>query len=154
MAPLAALRDVDAAARIPLTVLGGAIPTQVREAETRLGIGFPREYQRFLMAFGAAEVGGRAIFGLGADLDTVSGLNVVWHTEEARRRRGLAGGFIVVSAWDDLTLEIAQVRDDEGRPMDGSRDRTSRRRSRGATCCELRAVARNGRSARSARTTR
>ena len=64
-------------------------------------------------------MGTRAIFGLGADLDAVDGLNVVWHTEEARRRRGLAGGLIVLSAWDDLTLEVAQVRDDRGRPMDG-----------------------------------
>ena len=49
----------------------------------------------------------------------LGGLNVVWQTEEARRQRGLASGFIVLSAWDDLTLEVAHVRDDQGSPIDG-----------------------------------
>jgi len=116
---LALLRDLESDARIRLTVLGGATPAQITEAETRLGLTFPDDYRRFLAAFGAAEVDGRAIFGLGTDLDTVGGLNVVWHTEEARRLRGLAGGSLVLSAWDDLTLEVAQVLDHQGQPIDG-----------------------------------
>jgi len=116
---LALLRDLESDARIRLTVLGGATPARIAEAETRLDLRFPKEYCRFLAVFGAAHVGPRAIFGLGADLDAVDGLNVVWHTEEARQRRGLAGGLIVLSAWDDLTLEVAQVRNDQGRPIDG-----------------------------------
>jgi hypothetical protein len=116
---LALRRDLESDARIRLTVLGGATPAQITEAETRLGLRFPDDYRRFLAAFGAAEVDGRAIFGLGTDLDTVGGLNVVWHTEEARRLRGLAGGSLVLSAWDDLTLEVAQVLDHQGQPIDG-----------------------------------
>ena len=116
---LAVLRDLKSDAQIRLTVLGGATPAQVTEAEARLGLQFPEDYRRFLTAFGAAEVGGRGLFGLGSDLNILGGLNVVWHTEEARRQRGLASGFIVLSAWDDLTLEVAHVRDDQGSPIDG-----------------------------------
>ena len=116
---LAVLRDLKSDAQIRLTVLGGATPAQVTEAEARLGLQFPEDYRRFLTAFGAAEVGGRGLFGLGSDLNTLGGLNVVWHTEEARRLRGLAGGSLVLSAWDDLTLEVAQVLDHQGQPIDG-----------------------------------
>jgi hypothetical protein len=102
-----------------VSVLGPPAPGLIEAAQERLGLRFPDAYRGFLEAFGAVEVGTRSIYGIGSSIDTVDGLNVVWHTVHARESRGLASSEIVLSSWDDMTLEVARIRDDSGQCTDG-----------------------------------
>lgn len=99
--------------------LGPTDEIRISAAEARLGLTFPQSYRDFVREFGAMEVGTRQVYGIGDSLDAVSGLNVVWHTEQARAHRDVSQAWLVVSSWDDLTLELAQILDDSGDPIDG-----------------------------------
>src|SRR3954447_22295357 len=117
--PARTLRVADHARPGFVRVLGPATEDRVRAAERRLGLLFPEPYRSFLLECGAAEVGTRVVYGIGDSLETVGGLNVVWHTGQARAHRYLDQTWLVLSSWDDLTLEIAKVVDDCGQPIDG-----------------------------------
>jgi hypothetical protein len=92
-----------------VTTLGPPDEALIGAAEERLGLAFPEPYRQFVTEFGAMEIGGRPIFGIGSSLGTVDGLNVVWHTEQARANRDLSRNELVLSAWDDLTLEVMEI---------------------------------------------
>lgn len=103
-----------------VSILGPADDGLITAAELRLGVRFPPAYRAFMANFGAVEIGSRQVYGLGTSLDTVDGLNLVWHTEQARDQRRLGHGELVLSSWDDLTLEVARVVDDAGETIDGA----------------------------------
>jgi hypothetical protein len=117
--PVDSLRKLEADDPSLVRFLAPASEELIRAAEERLGLRFPPDYRAFLAACGAAQLGTREIYGLGDSLDTIDGLNVVWHTEQARQYRDLPPSNIVLSSWDDQTLEIARVVDETGAPVDG-----------------------------------
>jgi hypothetical protein len=97
-----------------VTTLGPPDEALIGAAEERLGLTFPEPYRQFVTEVGAMEVGGRRIFGIGSSLGTVDGLNVVWHTEQARADRDLSRSALVLSSWDDLTLEVMEIAGEGG----------------------------------------
>lgn len=97
-----------------VSTLGSPDSALIEAAEERLGIQFPETYRQFVTEVGAMEIAGRRIFGISSSLDTVDGLNVVWHTEQARAERDLDDNELVLSAWDDLTLEVMKVAGEGG----------------------------------------
>ena len=100
-------------------VLGPPADETIEAAQDRLRLRFPDAYRAFVHEFGAAWIGTREVYGIGSSLDVVSGLNVVWHTEQAREHRALSPRLLVLSSWDDLTLEVAEVSDESGCVKDG-----------------------------------
>ena len=102
-----------------VSALGPPPAGATEQAEERLGLIFPPSYRALVTTFGAIELDGRLIYGVGSSLATVDGLNVVWHTELARAHQALPLDQLVLSSWDDLTLEVMRVTDGSGNSVDG-----------------------------------
>ena len=98
----------------PLAVSGGVPEEVVREAEERLGVAFPADYQRFLREFGTGGLRSAQIYGVPrSGLDAHGVPNGIWYTQLHWDEGNVARDFLILGDVGDGSFYALRLGDGE-----------------------------------------